>query len=275
MEDVFYLNPPSTVNDPNPDSTKLFRYFIRSAPDIWPPRTATHQGLYVMDPDCRYLYGQYAAPSNVAARNILAHGWQAWLKKNPNLSQRDVPLNYVPVVGGSYPKAENMKLRLSYRDLPRGDVKRPGNAQFPNPYNIGWYDINKNHLRRLLTGESQEGFKKLALNTLKDSVRGEMHGWKTSDWQAGNLKATMFRNDSTHLSYYLEGSARLERKGTGLSYSPQIFGFAVYNLEKGEFRDFQLLAFGQRTGFGPSNGRDTDLGPAPMAVAVRMHHPGH
>ena len=62
----------------------------------------------------------------------------------------------------------------------------------------------------------------------------------------------------------------MKRINKELSYNAKMVGKAVYDTAKGEMVDFQLIAFGQRTGAGPFNGRGSDPGPAPMGVAIRM-----
>lgn len=228
-----------------------------------------------MDPNCKYLSGKFASQSNTSARAILSEGWTKWSAYSAAVGSATVPLNYSPVVGGLPASEKRVKLRISYRDLPRGNVKRPGNSQFTNPYNLGWFDISKQELKTIITKENDAVFKKLALATLKDSVRGEMHGWNTKDWKGGKLTARWFRQDGHLAFYYLEGYAQLFRDDTGLSYNPKIFGFVGFDHSKQDFRDLQLVAVGQRAGKGPSNGRDSDANAAPMGVAIRMQLPGH
>ncbi|MDB4570407.1 hypothetical protein N9Z95_05205, partial [Akkermansiaceae bacterium] len=71
--------------------------------------------------------------------------------------------------------------------------------------------------------------------------------------------------------YQLSGS--LELSESGRTFSPSFHGSATYDTATGEFTDFRLIAAGQRSGKAGANGRDIDLGPAPMAVALTLYKP--
>lgn len=275
IDDVFYLKPSIAVKAKNLDSVRFFNTFTRTTPrGVWPTDTRTHQGLYVMTPECKYLAGRFASQTNTSARQILNDGWARWSSQPQVTTSPAVPLDYQPVFGGLPISKNRVKLRITYRDLPRGQIKRPSSGEFVNPYNMGWYDISKSELKTLFSKNNEAVLKKLALATLKDAVRGEMHTWSPNDWQGGSLTASWFRQEGQLAFYYLEGYASMKRQDTGLTYSPKLFGFVGYDFAKQEFRDLQLVATGQRIGKGPSNGRSTDLGPAPLGVAIRMYHPG-
>ena len=228
-----------------------------------------------MTPDGHFLGGKYTSPTKLNARNIITEGWQAWKKQVVGKS-KPVPTNSLPLVGGSQrTDPVDLKLRITWRDLPRGAIRRPGTARFPNPYNLGWYDLRFGDASKLVTGESIEVIKKISLRTLKDAVRGQMHGWRSEDWKGGTVKVKKHKVDGHLVHYRIEGQVDLQRTETLLKYQPALYGKIVYDLGKGGFVDFQLLAVGQREGAGPSNARDSDLGPAPMGVALRMiHQPG-
>ena len=264
--------PPYIRSVPNPASTELFKTYASNAPNgTWPENTRTHQGLYCMTAAGDYLSGGRGRQSNANARKLLNDGWRSWTKSHKNESgARPVPSDRIPVYGGNPLEEVGLKLRVSYRDLPRGEVKRPGDAKFPNPYNLGWFDLTPAEAMSLVpsseskTEISTDLFRKLATKKLKDSVRGQMNSWKDADFKNGTLWVEKIRESAGTLTLRLTGSAEL-RQGER-SFAPTLFGSATFDQEKRRFTDFKLLAVGQRTGKGNANGRETDLGPAPMAV---------
>ena len=107
-----------------------------------------------MTPECKYLSGRFASQTNTSARDILNKGWARWSAQPSVTTSPKVPLEYQPVVGGLPVSNNRIKLRITYRDLPRGNNKRPSSGDFVNPYNLGWYDISKNELKTLFTKAS-------------------------------------------------------------------------------------------------------------------------
>ncbi len=273
MADCFYLDPPRTVRRvPDPDGTRIFRKFLRTTPKILPLRTK--QGLYTMTPDGQCMSGRFAAHSNTAAWEVIDQGLEVWekiassypAKSTEEKTAADEPLS---LAGGKFYKGY-LKLRVSYRDLPRGDTERPGFSQHSNPYNLGWYRLPQRDAVALLQKEDATVWKKLVKNTLKDSVRGQMPDWKDSDWRDSSLRVTHVGTQGGIASYRIQSRIRIGN--TRAAYAPTVYGKADVVIETGEFLDFQLLASGQRAGKGAANGRTKDHGPAPLGVALRLIH---
>ena len=182
IDNVFYLQPPSYLKPFNQtDSAKFFNRFVESTPSgIWPDDTKTFQGLYILKPDGDFLSGGFSYQSKHNARRIIDQGWSQWSKLNEDLSD-PVPSELIPVVGGLSVSDRYAKCQVTYRDLPRGWNKRPGDSQFDNPHNLGWYDLTHRNLKQLVLNNNYYALKKLALATMKDAVRGEMIDWQYSD----------------------------------------------------------------------------------------------
>jgi hypothetical protein len=70
-------------------------------------------------------------------------------------------------------------------------------------------------------------------------------------------------------SYRLKGSVNLSENER--RYEAQLLGKAVYDERLQAFFEFELVAVGQRSGKGGANGRENDLGPAPMGVAFKLY----
>lgn len=261
---------------PNPASTKLFKSYVANAPDgIFPKQTSTYQGLYCLMPDGTYLSGKFARQTRDVAHKALSDGLAEWKKVASN--PKPVPTNKLAIYGGEKFQKGGLKLQVTYRDLPRGDVQRPGDARFPNPYNLGWYDLTPAEAKTFLTDRKKkvaipdQVFQKLARTRLKDAVRGQMEDWKSNAIQSGQLFTRLTSSEGSKKTYQLTGSAKMAADGR--SFSPNFHGTATFDTAAGEFTGFRLLATGQRSGKAGANGRETDLGPAPMAIALTLYQP--
>lgn len=268
------------TDPPNPAATNLFKKYVSNSPDgTFPAETSTYQGLYCLTADGAYLSGRFARQSNEVAREALTGGLKSWQKivSDRGYKPKAVPTNRLALYGGEELTKGGLKLEVAYRDLPRGEVRRPGNAQFPNPYNLGWFDLTPAEAKSLVTGNREKTaapdqiFQKLARTRLKDAVRGQMGDWKKGEIKNGQLFTQLVSTKGSEQVYELSGSAVFEAGER--NFLPQFFGSMTFDTASGEFTDFRLIAAGQRAGKGPANGRATDLGPAPMAIALTLYRP--
>ena len=281
IEETFFLYPPDWMKSPpNPAATNLFKSYVsKSPPGTFPERTSTYQGLYCMGADGTYLSGKFARQSREVARETLTTGLAKWqgLAHDRGEQPKPVPINKLALYGGEEIRKGGLKLEVAYRDLPRGKVQRPGNAQFPNPYNLGWFDLKPPEAKTFVTNSREKRavadrvFKKLARTRLKDAVRGQMGDWKKGDLKEGQLYTRLISSKGSVQTYGLSGSASL---GSGdLWFKPEFTGTVSYDSLADVFTEFKLIAAGQRAGKGGANGRETDLGPAPMAIALTLYRP--
>ena len=74
---------------------------------------------------------------------VLQGGYSKWKKEiaDEGVAPSKVPNNRLAMCDEPL-QPGGLKLGVVYRDLPRGKVKRPGNAQFPNSYNMEWFDLS-------------------------------------------------------------------------------------------------------------------------------------
>ncbi|YCM43460.1 hypothetical protein V2O64_19310 [Verrucomicrobiaceae bacterium 227] len=261
-------------------STDLFRKYVSNSPDgMFPAMTSTYQGLYCMTSDGEFLSGNFARQTCEIARGALSEGLQNWQKvvSDRDYKPKPVPTNRLALYGGEKLQKGGLKLEVAYRDLPRGELERPGNARFPNPYNLGWFDLTPAEAKSIVSGSREKTaipgkiFQKLARTRLKDAVRGQMGDWEEGDIKGGQLFTQLVSTKGRQQVYELSGSALLEAGGR--RYEPEFYGSMTFDRASGEFTDFRLIAAGQRAGRGPANGRATDLGPAPMAIALTLYRP--
>lgn len=226
-----------------------------------------------MSPSGDYLGGSFGIVQKEEARDLMTAALEK--RKTTGAFMRSVPTNALAIYGGKKPQPGSLKLQLAYRDLPRGDVERPNTAYIQNPYNLGWLDISKVEAQTFLTESEkpieipQRLFAKIATQTLKDAVRGQMSRWNSSALRSGSLTSQRISKDESRSSYRLQGTADLAEEER--SYKAQLHGQAVYDSSTQAFVEFELVAVGQRTGKGGANGRENDLGPAPMGVAFKLY----
>lgn len=204
---------------------------------------------------------------------MLVSGYEKWLKGAAD--PKPIPTNRLDLFGGEPLQKGGIKLEVAYRDFPRGDVERPGSARLPNPYNLGWFDFSPEDAQNFFAEPGSKKslpkslFSKFACDKLKDSVRGQMNGWKTGELKDGELISEFISENGSEKTYRLNGFAKFS---TGdQSYEPTLHGIVKVDAASGEFIEFQLVASGQRTGKGGANGRETDLGPAPMGVGFALY----
>ena len=132
-----------------------------------------------MTPTGGYLSGAFGQTRKEQARRMMASALAKW--QRTGAAMKPVPRDELPLYGGAEPTPGSMKLRVAYRDLPRGSVRRPNTAYIQNPYNLGWFDLTAAEASSLRTVSDEPVaipaslYQKLATKTLKDAVRGQMH----------------------------------------------------------------------------------------------------
>ena len=281
IEETFFLYPPAWLNNPpKPKSTALFKTYAAKAPsNTWPANTSTHQGLYCMTAEGDYLSGKFARQSNEVARTTLTGGLSQLhrVARERGYRPQPIPTDRLDLYGGDPLQKGGLKLEVTYRDFPRGHVQRPGEARFPNPYNMGWHDFSPEDALHFLGKGSEKTplpealVANLARHTFKDAVRGQMADWKEQDIRLAELYTESLSKDGSLENYRLSGSIGMANERA--SYEAKLFGLFTYDHERGEFTNFRLIASGQRGGRGNANGRETDLGPAPMGIALELYRP--
>jgi hypothetical protein len=172
-----------------------------------------------------------------------------------------------------------VKLEVAVRDLPRGQDRNPGReAWHRGAFNLNWIDFTATEARSFVTtGRDKRTVpaavvEKLALKTLKDSVRGQCSEWKVDALKEGRLETECIRKEDERSTMRLTGSVRLEQRGR--EYQCQLHGRIVHDDRQGRFLEFELVAVGQRSGSDEFNFREDDPGPAPMGVVYILHSPG-
>ena len=168
-----------------------------------------------------------------------------------------------------------MKLEAAIRDLPRGEVMRPGRNEFERcSHNAKWIDLTAQQVAAFVTDSDTKRLIPRAawqplMGALKDCARGQCGDWKPQHVRSGELFTQLIEREGDRVTLRITGNMHFDDGPR--SYAPKLFGRAIFDEEGREFVSFQLVAAGQRTGRAGANGRQHDLGPAPLGVAFELH----
>ena len=278
------LGPPAWLQrswlEPNDQAgLDLFKKYRASAPrGVVPVGGTTVQGVYCMTADGDYLSGYFAWAFKDRAQSVIASGWNRFqeLARVRDWNPRPVPTDRLVQTLGKPVPPGGMKLEAAIRDLPRGDVVHPGRNEFERcSHNAKWIDLTAQQAAAFVTESEtpraipRSAWQDLARHALKDCARGQCSDWKPEQMRSGEWFTTLINRQGDRLTVRITGDVVFE--GGGRSYDPKLYGRAVYDRQAGEFVEFDLVAAGQRTGRAGANGRQHDLGPAPLGVAFRLH----
>ncbi len=231
-----------------------------------------------MTPEGDYLSGYFAWAFRNRAHAMIQNGWNRFqqLARQHDWDPQPVPRNQLDYSLGKPAQPGGLKLEVTMRDLPRGNVTKPGRGVFQQcAYNISWtgfspqealHFVTESDEKQRLPGEILERFSK----TLKDCVRGQCSDWGRGAVKQGELYTQCIRREANMLTMRVTGTARFSEGGR--AYSCQLHGRVVYDKQAKRFTQFQLVASGQRRGRSQFNGRNDDPGPAPMGVAYVLYH---
>jgi hypothetical protein len=189
-----------------------------------------------------------------------------------------------------YPEG-GLVLHVYSRDLPRERVAAGWRGKAWNQ-DYAWF--KKEEARQFLPDDPRPGRKqdlpaalvrRLARAHLVDNVRGQTAPYDDEHVEKARLTAEVTGVDRGVVSLRLAGRTRAAAEGTwsvgglrgGRTRTPQKRGFdaallgkATYDLKRGRFLTFELLAVGSRWGATRFNVRRDDPGPAPMGVLFSL-----
>lgn len=281
LDEAFLLGPPNWFNPDwvpphDRESLKLFAKYRRTVPPGVIPNGPTVQGLYFMTAEGEYLGGDFANTFLTQAKQLMNQAMGRFKQVSPG-AMMPVPLTRLDNTLGKAEEPGGLKLRTVTRDLPRGDNMKPGRNEMERcAHNISWLDLNSRQAAKFVTENTRKqpiesSFLMVFAKTMKDTVRGQMSDWKPANLQDGKLWTQCVGIEGEVLKLRITGHAKFREGGN--SYTAQIHGQATFNKSQRRFDAFELVSSGQRTGAGGANGRQGDLGPAPMGVAYRLHRP--
>lgn len=232
-----------------------------------------------MTADGEHLSGSFARTSNAQARELVTTAWKSFerLARHRGWTPKPIPSNRFELTLGKPTQRGGIKLEIASRDLPRGNDRRPGNADWERAaYNLNWIDFSPDEARAFLTDSRdrvripQATLTRFAQDTLKDNVRGQC-GWQKGSFRDGQLFTQLIQEAGTTRTMRLTGYAIIS--GEGRVVGAELHGQADFDTRSGEFTRFDLVAAGQRQGAAGANGRSQDPGPAPIGFAYSLYRP--
>ena len=281
IDECFDLAPPAWLKQEwlaNPRSTALFQKYVRNSPSIWPRNTSTHQGFYIMTADGEHLAGSFARTGRDEAERLMRSSLTKvnQLARQRGWSPKPVPTNRFPLTMGKPSPRGGIKLEAVTRDLPRGRDTRPGgnNQWVKEWFNLNWVDLTPDEARSFVaSGSNRQAvpravLEKIAMANVKDTVRGQ-NGWKKGAFKGGELYTELTGQSGSTKSLRISGYVIMS--GASRVLAVQLHGRAKFDQRAGEFREFEMVASGQRQGAADANMRGQDPGPAPMGIAWRLY----
>ena len=229
-----------------------------------------------MTADGEFLSGYFAWAFRNRAHNVIAQGWNRFeqLAEQNNWNPQPVPTDKLDHTLGARAAGGNIKLEVAVRDLPRGNVLRPGRNAFQrDAYNLSWIDLSPSDVESIVTESSEQQRVPqsvlLKLSTaLKDCVRGQCGDWNQRSQREGQLFTQNIGSEGDRLTMRITG--RGDFSGDGRAYNCQLHGRAVFDKSSRRLSELTIVASGQRRGKAGANDRGSDPGPAPMGVAFRL-----
>jgi hypothetical protein len=168
----------------------------------------------------------------------------------------------------SFPK-DGLVLSMITRDLPAdGDPDQPGAARW-NQDRV-WF--SRDEARRWLPEDPKQGDKhpvpqelvsRLARLHLVDTVNGQTSPFSPGQVRGSQIATEVLERKGARVKLKITGATKGESEGRGRRESAHgvqthLLGHAVYDLNKGAFVEFQVVALGTRWGHTELNGRRRD-----------------
>jgi hypothetical protein len=278
-DEVYRLQNLKTGTDPE---CRLFQKFAERGHYRRPG--ATRQGTYCVSPS-GVLLGSINSndPKRIAA--LLEKSLAKWraLQRAERLLPTDPRKQRAAIKRPEryYPK-DGLVLNVTARDLPRAAGKakpaRAGRRELAWNQDFAWF--TKAEARQFVPAAAKVGksqnlpvalLHRIACAHLIDNVRGQTSPFAESQVNKARLRTQVTVVDGDVVWLRLEGETRTAvegRRAHGLDM--RLLGKATFDLAKGRFRTFELVAVGSRWGGTRLNGRRGDTGAAPIGILFRL-----
>ncbi len=247
----------------------------------------TKQGIYMIGPGGEYLEGAHAVSGS--ASRLLERmeaalvRWKA-IKKDKGYAAKPIPR--AASVAPPEVDAAPMALRISLRDLPRGDGDTSGRRRTKDDLSgKSWMSFtewawNQNWLliedpsALVPKGKAAQPVpeavaQRIVREALVDNVRGQNPQWKAEEVELATLTMRATRTTARAIEIEYTGKARM--KSGEKRYAPKLAGRATWDRKAKAFTGFQLVAVGERAGAARFNQRGKDQGASPMGVLLELH----
>lgn len=252
----------------------------------------TRQGIYAFTPRGVRLGGLNSNdPQRVAAmlESALA-AWEQMPVAERTLSadeRRERPSR--PVRYESSAPEDGLILEVIVRDLPRP-------AEGSSRWNIDHAWFTRHEARGFLPGSAlpsvtagmtyevpRDLVDRLVRFHLVDHVRGQTQPFEPDDIESARLTARVEAIDRDSIEISFAGNSRAvgtrlwrnygdsgERPEGNWAMSLDLLGSATFDRRLGSFRDFEIVALGERSGRTRNNGRGQMIEPSPVGAVVRL-----
>jgi hypothetical protein len=278
-DEVYRLQNLKTGTDPE---CRLFQKFAELGHYRRPG--ATRQGTYCVTPS-GVLLGSINSNDPKRIADLLEKSLAKWgtLRREERLLPADPREQLADIKRPErhYPEG-GLVLNVTSRDLPREGGKA-------SPATAGWRELawnqdfawfTKAEARQFVPADVKVGKRqalpvpllhRIACAHLIDNVRGQTSPFEESQVKKARLGAEVTAVDGDVVSLRLEGETRAAMEGRrehGLDM--RLLGKATFDLAKGRFLTFELVAVGSRWGRTQLNGRRGDTDPAPIGVLFTL-----
>jgi hypothetical protein len=278
-DEVYRLQNLKTGTDPE---CRLFQKFAEQGHYRRPG--TTRQGTYCVSPS-GVLLGSLNSNDPKRIADLLERSLARWgtltraerlLPTDPRQQLADIkrPERHYPEDG--------LVLRVTSRDLPREQAKA-------NPTRASWRELAWNQdfawftraeARQFVPAEATVGKRqdlpvallhRIACAHLIDNVRGQTSPFEERQVKKARLSTEVTAVDGDAVSLRLEGETRTAMEGRrehGLEM--RLLGKATFDLARGRFLTFELVAVGSRWGATQLNGRRGDTDAAPIGILFTL-----
>jgi hypothetical protein len=245
---------------------------------------ATRQGTYCVSPS-GVLLGSVNSNNPERIADLLERSLAKWgtLPREERLLPADPRKQLADIRRPErhYPE-DGLVLNVTSRDLPRekGTASPKKASRWDTTWNQDFAWFTRAEARQFVPPEATVGKKKdlpapllhrIACAHLIDNVRGQTSPFDERQVKKARLATEVTAVEGDVVSLHLEGETRTAMEGRrehGLDM--RLLGKATFDLAKGRFRTFELVAVGSRWGGTQNNGRRGDADAAPIGILFTL-----
>lgn len=278
-DEVYRMQNLRTGTDPE---CRLFQKFAEKGHYRRPG--ATRQGTYCVTPS-GLLLGSINSNDPARIADLLEKSLAKWdkIERKERLLADDPAKRRGEIKRPErhYPRG-GLVLNVASRDMPReGRTPAPARAKWrEKAWNQDFAWFTRSEARQFVPAEAKVGKKhdlpralidRLACAHLVDNVRGQTSPFDEGEVEKARLTAEVTAVKGDVVTLRLEGqtrTAREEPRRHGLEM--RLLGQATFDLARGRFLTFELVAVGSRWGSTQLNGRRGDTDEAPIGILLTL-----
>jgi hypothetical protein len=281
-DEVFRMQNLTTGTDPE---CRLFQKFSELGHYRRPG--ATRQGTYCVSPS-GVLLGSINSNNPQRIADLLERSLAKWdtLKREERLLPTDPRKQLADIKRPEryYPE-DGLVLNVTSRDMPREKAKANPTTRaswLESAWNQDFAWFTKAEARQFVPAEAKVGKKqdlpvpllhRIACAHLIDNVRGQTSPFEESELKKARISTEVTAVDGDVVSLRLEGETRTAREGEGRrahGLDMRLLGKATFDVAKGRFLTFELVAVGSRWGGTRYNVRWRDTDAAPIGILFTL-----